>query len=164
MNLPAEQDLPLKDIHLPPSISWWPPAYGWWVLGFAILILLASGYFFYRKSRKPTLKKEALGLLESIETLFNQNGDCKACVSELSKFLRRVVISCHSSFDSPHSSGSIESLTGTAWLKLLETPLGSTDFSQGAGKILLTAPYQPEVDKEDVIQLIQLCHKWVKRL
>ncbi|MDP7406676.1 MAG: DUF4381 domain-containing protein, partial [SAR324 cluster bacterium] len=24
----------LRDVHLPPAVSWWPPAPGWWIIFF----------------------------------------------------------------------------------------------------------------------------------
>ncbi|MBV1912177.1 MAG: DUF4381 domain-containing protein, partial [Cycloclasticus sp.] len=36
------EELPLRDIHLPDAITWWPPAIGWWLL-LAVIIVAAFG-------------------------------------------------------------------------------------------------------------------------
>lgn len=156
MNAPIPE-LPFKDIHLPDSISWWPLAPGWWILlsvmiGFIILVIALLRMYF-----KSSLKKDAVKELNYIESMFEKTQDTTQCVSELSIFLRRVVLSQKQQI---HAAG----LTGIAWLKLLDQHLGTSDFSQGPGQILLVGPYQPEVENRDVEQLIKLCRKWVSRL
>lgn len=151
-------NLPLRDIHLPEAISWWPLAVGWWiVIGGFFILLLAASLFFWRLL-KPNLRKEAATTLVSIESAFQLHDDPHLCLSELSKFLRRAAISQKGV---PQKIGS---LTGEAWLEVLDRPLKKPAFSQGVGRILLTGPYSPQADKEQVIALIQLCHQWVKTL
>ena len=41
MNAASGPDL--RDIHLPPTPSWWPPAPGWWLLAIVVLIAIATG-------------------------------------------------------------------------------------------------------------------------
>ncbi|MBA3602279.1 MAG: DUF4381 domain-containing protein [Parachlamydiaceae bacterium] len=150
-------ELPLRDIHLPTSISWWPPAVGWWILLLVILFMLALAFFLIKSYLKPTLKKQARKQLSSIEQMFQSNGNATLCLSELSIFLRRIVL-CQ------NHPEPIAGVTGTAWLTFLDQSLDTPEFSQGSGQILLKGPYQRFVEKDDVVQFIQLCHKWVDRL
>ena len=68
--MPVENPLiNLKDIRLPPPVSFWPPAPGWWIS--VVLILLISVFFgrwLWRRfeSRKP--KMEALRLLKDLQS------------------------------------------------------------------------------------------------
>lgn len=48
----GSNDLPLRDIHLPPNPSWWPPAPGWWVLLALAGVLIAAAYLLYRRARR----------------------------------------------------------------------------------------------------------------
>lgn len=124
---------------------------------FGALLLFLTLLLSIRYSQRPTLKKHASQELTAIEQDFKDTQDASRCLSELSIFLRRVILS-------QNLPTNAAGLTGTAWLNLLDSSLEEPEFSQGAGKILLTGPYQPNVEKGAVIQLIQLCHKWVKRL
>jgi hypothetical protein len=110
-----------------------------------------------RRWLKPTLRKEAFKSLDLIDRKFHDTQDAALCISELSIFLRRVVLS-----QEHHKQ--IAGLTGNAWLNLLDQPLNEPEFSQGVGRILLDGPYQCTVEKENVIQLLQLCRKWVNFL
>jgi hypothetical protein len=154
---PDAVDLPLKDIHLPDPISWWPLAIGWWIVLALSIFVGVIAFLLIKKMRKPTLKKEATAKLKKIEEEFIGHENAAICLKELSAFIRRVVISKH------HSAG-VAGLTGIAWLEFLDRSLDQPEFSQGIGKLLLSGPYQPQSNKEDVSHLIQLCHKWVERL
>ncbi|MBT3811581.1 MAG: DUF4381 domain-containing protein, partial [Gammaproteobacteria bacterium] len=52
-------ELPLRDIHLPPAISWWPPAIGWWILAVLIPLCLYLGYRWYKYITRKTALKSA---------------------------------------------------------------------------------------------------------
>lgn len=156
MNTPMPE-LPFRDIHLPPSISWWPLAFGWWVMISIVIAILVVIFILVRNYLKSSLKKDAAKELNSIEQMYLQTQDSTRCVSALSILLRRVILS-------QKQQVSAAGITGHAWLQLLDQYSGTCEFSQGPGKILLVGPYQPTVEKDDVDQLIQLCRKWVNRL
>lgn len=148
-------DLPFREMHLPDSISWWPLAAGWW-LTFGIFILVSlSLYMIFKKYSKITLKKQASKTLDQIASSFGETANASKCLSELSMFLRRVVIS------QEMMESKVASITGEEWLSLLDKRLDEPQFSQGIGRILLHGPYQPAVKIEEVVQLIELCRKWV---
>lgn len=149
-------ELPLKDIHLFDPVSWWPLALGWWILFGAIASSLCLIVFGIRKYAKPTLKKEAAKILDHIEKIFCENGDTVQCLAALSALLRRVSLTIYSS--------EYAGLTGNAWLQVLDRGLKEPEFSQGIGKVLIHAPYQPYIDAKETSELIQLCRKWVNNL
>ncbi len=151
-------ELPLRDIHLPEPISWWPLALGWWLILAALVGFTLFACWYIKKRKTPTLKKEAIKELERIECLLHMKEDPACCLAELSVFLRRVILSQKS--DTPRRA----SLTGDAYLRLLDKPLGTAEFSQGAGRILLAGPYQAEADYEAVLELVELCKRWVNSL
>ncbi len=159
-SMPSLTELPLRDIHLPSPISWWPPALGWWILFAAFILILLMAIFFIWYYFKPTLKKQAKKQLCALENGLQRTGNASHCLSEISIFLRSTVLSQKD----PMPPASLAGLTGVAWLTFLDQTLETPEFSQGVGKILLKGPYQPHAEQEDVIQLIQLCHKWVDRL
>jgi hypothetical protein len=160
MNQP--QPLPLHDIHLPPPLSWWPLAPGWWYLLGLIIILSSILYFLVRWYKKGAIKREALICLQQIEEEYSKKGDSLLLVKNLSTLLRRMALS---SFPREKVAG----LTGESWLQFLDNhnwtkpPQQSADFQSGAGQILLTAPYQPQVQQKEVDALFALCKQWIKK-
>lgn len=150
-------ELPLRDIHLPGMASWWPPAIGWWLLILLILIVIFAGVAIFKLCLKTTLKKEACKTLGQIAKVFQDDEDPARCISDLSKFLRRVLLS-------QKGAVKVAGVTGEAWLVLLDQPLKSKEFSEGVGRILLTGPYAPRVPPNDVAKLLQLCDRWVHKL
>lgn len=153
----GNMELPLRELHLPDSISFWPLAIGWWiVLGFCLFLILLS-IIVIRKINRPTMKKQAKKTLDNIEKTYLETDDALACLTEISAFLRRVMLSQK---DFPDSAG----LTGLAWLQLLDKPLKTHEFSQGVGQILLAGPYSPKVENQEVTKLIELCSRWVRAL
>ena len=148
-----EPNLPLRDIHLPDPMHWWPPAPGWWLLLFAVPALLALLFWLWRWVRRMTVGKLALAELESIA---QSNADARDKVQQLAILLRRIALSLY-----PREQ--VASLVGEQWLTFLDGPLGDNSFSQGAGRLLIDAPYRREV-QTDLDALYALCRLWIKRL
>lgn len=157
MSINTPIDLPLKDIHLPDPISWWPLAPGWWILLIVIIFFLSIIILIANQLFIPTVKKQAKVALKSIELRFQTDGNASQCIRDLSQLIRRTVLSSHTY---QNAAG----LTGMAWLELLDKDLNTPEFSQGAGISLLDLPYQSQAERENAIQLINLCRKWIKRL
>jgi LPXTG-motif cell wall-anchored protein len=86
---PPQNDVALRDIHIPPSPPWWPPAPGWWVLfGIACLMLLAI-FLFYRRRRSTRARRQLI--LAELQMLAHQHSnDDIAYASSLHQLLRRA--------------------------------------------------------------------------
>lgn len=148
-----EQDLPLRDIHLPDPVGWWPPAPGWWVLVCASIALLASGIWLWRRWRRLTVKALALRELDRIE---REAGDPQERLRRLAILLRRTCLSLY-----PREN--VAGLTGEAWLAFLERASGDGRFSGETGRLLVEAPYRPSVEG-DPESLLQAIREWLSRL
>lgn len=153
--MPPVQDLPLRDIHLPESISWFPPALGWWLL---IIFVPIISYFLIallQKLFKKTAIKNAQKLLLQLEK--NETLSPLEKVRELSILLRRVAISREIEKEK------ISGLTGRAWLDYLDQSLKDAPFKNGVGHCLANAPYQKELPPTvDLTALFVLANKWLK--
>jgi hypothetical protein len=152
-------ELPLKDIHLPAGISWWPPAPGWWIL--LALIILIVGLIYWWRQRQQRIRRSAVNMarleLDSLQSHYLKHQDARQFVADLSVLLRRLSISAF-----PRTETA--SLTGEAWLKFLDTPLQDHSFTSGPGRILVEAPYRPDVKAEEMQPLILLCQQWIDKL
>lgn len=146
-------DLPLRDIHLPSPIGWWPPAPGWWLLLFGIPALALLSFWLWRFLRRQTPKKLALRELDAIA---RSDAPTLERTRQLAILLRRTCLSVY-----PREE--VASLVGEAWLAFLDTPLKHKGFSEGAGRLLLDAPYRREAPA-DLDALFALCREWIKRL
>lgn len=154
MNDPLQ--LPLKDIHLPQVPGWWPPAPGWWMLLGLTIFIVALCYWW--RQRQQRIRRSAVHLarleLESLQSEFNVNQDARKFIADLSILLRRLSISAF-----PRTETA--SLTGEDWLLFLDGPLQNSAFTAGAGRILIEAPYRPEVKDQELTPLIDLCGQWM---
>ncbi|MBF0470943.1 MAG: DUF4381 domain-containing protein [Gammaproteobacteria bacterium] len=148
--------LPLRDIHLPPEISWWPPAPGWWLIVSLLLLLLGLSLLWRRYRNRRRLRREALKALREIERRFHQNSDKQQLLSAISTLLRRLAIS--------HEPGSNRAgVIGEAWLRYLDHAADDRPFSRGAGEVLATGPYQAKCvyDAKKVLRVVRKAiRKW----
>lgn len=155
--MPTET-LELRDIHLPDSVSWWPPAIGWWLVLFAIILCCVLVFWFRKRWLKKQRSAKVLAgkELNLIHEKYHQHKDQKLLIEDLSILLRRV---CLSVYPRENSAG----LTGENWLKFLDEVMDEKRFSQGAGRSLITAPYEkdPEIN---VDELFDLCKDWIEVL
>ena len=151
--------LPLRDVHYPGAVSWWPPAPGWWIL--LAVVLLTAGIIWWWQRRKRRLMASALRAarieFDQLRTRYAADQDARLLVRDLSILLRRLCVSIFPRTDSA-------SLTGDRWLEFLDRPLPASRFTAGPGRILLDAPYRPQVAAAEMEPLLELCDEWLNRL
>jgi len=144
----------LKDIHLPPPVSFWPPAPGWWILAVLLISsLFIGGVWFYRQHKKRKPKTEALRILKDLQILYLNSQDEVASLRSLSNLLRRTALTFH-------DKDAVASLQGSSWLEFLDKTGKTKEFSQGAGKVLGYEVFQQKVNP-DMNALFPLVKKWI---
>ena len=144
----------LKDIHLPPPVSFWPPAPGWWILAVLLISsLFFGGVWFYRLHKKRKPKNEALRILKDLQILYQNSQDEVASLRNLSNLLRRTALTFY-------DNDVVASLQGSSWLEFLDKTGKTKEFSQGAGKVLGYEVFQQKVNP-DMNALFPLVKKWI---
>lgn len=149
--------LPLRDIHLPPAISWWPPAPGWWLLLLALILLVVTIYAVQQYRKRRHFKRLALEQLEALTRQYREQGDDRHLLQALSRLLRQTSI-LH--FPLNDCAG----LVGESWLAFLDQRLDESPFSRGVGRRLAEGPYLPQIEKLDAEALLLLCRRWLQQL
>lgn len=150
---PLEQ---LRDIHLPAAIGWWPPAPGWWGIVALLLILLACvAIWRIQRYRKMAYKREALAQWQQINARFLNDRDVAQLLAELSVLLKRTSIT---RYGRDQAAG----LAGEQWLAFLDQTGRCTEFSQGAGRALVTQRYTPQ-PKVDGTALLNVTLAWLNK-
>ena len=151
------QQLQLHDIHLPSDPNAWPFAIGWWVLMALSLLLLVILFIKVRKylnikKHKRMLRKEYAKLEAKLSQAPNKN-----LIAETNILLRRLALAYY-------PDKNIASLTGSDWLSFLDSSGKTQDFSRGAGRILIDAPYRSgELENYNSDEFIPLIRKWVNQ-
>ena len=149
--------LPLRDIHLPPEISWWPPAPGWWLLLLVSALLIAVIYMMRQHWQRRHLRRLALGQLEELERHYSEQTDTQELLQGLSRLLRQAA---RLHFPQSDCAG----LVGEAWLTFLDQGSADNLFSKGVGRLLADGPYLPQSAKIDAEALLSLCRSWLQQL
>lgn len=152
MNNPLSQ---LRDIHFPTWYGFWPIAVGWYLVMLLLLLLIMFGVHLWKKREhrvKP--RREAIAKLQQLKARYERDGDGVAVAIELSMLLRRAALVVFPRVD-------VASLHDSQWLEFLDQS-GKTDaFSVGAGKVLISAPYQrdPNFEAKDLFELVD---DWIR--
>jgi hypothetical protein len=172
MNPTDLTQLPLRDIHLPGLIAWWPPAPGWWIAAALALAALVAFGLYYRSGRH---RRAALRSVGKVRAALEQGAEPVACLQRVSTTLRRFAMTTADQqsvaalravdgvAERPDSS-EVAGLTGKRWLRYLDSRWKRDEFSRGAGRLLLVAPYaRPEtIDRQHALDLTVLCADWLK--
>ena len=144
----------LKDIHLPPPVSFWPPAPGWWIL---LVLFISSiffgGLWFYKRYKKKKPITEALRILKNLQILHENSKDEVKSLRNLSNLLRRTALTFY-------KHDAVASLHGSSWLEFLDKTGKTQEFSKGAGKVLGNEAFQKNVNM-DLGALFSLVKKWI---
>lgn len=154
---PTDQ-LPLRDIHLPPDIGWWPLAWGWWlVIGLGLLAVFALVWWLLQRPtsiQRASLSAQASALQELDRIEQQYQNDPLGLVRELSVLLRRIAISLY-------GRRSVAGLTGVSWLQFLDNQGSSPVFSQRFQQALTELPYRAQ-GSADVNALVQEVRQWLR--
>jgi len=144
----------LKDIHLPEAIGFWPPALGWWLLAVLLIVLLAAGFLFYKHWQKGAYRRKAV---QQINHLFNDNKQAgHKTAAHLNQLLKAVA-------QQSYSTTQVSRLSASQWLAFLDNSANIQVFSQGAGQVLATAPYELNSSISNPDELKKCCIQWIRR-
>jgi len=135
-----QDGLVLRDVHRPPSPSWWPPAPGWWLLAIALLAIVAVTL--YVRRRRSRRHATTLALFD--DALAGAQAPA-ARLAMASEMLRRAA---------RRRRVDADRLDGDAWLAFLDTP--RLRFSDGPGRLLLDGPFRPTLDTREAEAALQL--------
>ena len=143
---------PLRDIHLPASVSWWPPAPGW--VAVALVLLGLAGLLVYLHRRRHAPRRAALREWNQLAARYRHDGDAAALAAGLSRLLRRAALV-------RAERQRVAGLTGEAWLAFLDRAGGTDAFTAGPGRALAEAPYRP-APVPDGEALLACSHAWLR--
>jgi len=126
--------LVLRDVHVPPSPSWWPLAPGWWLLIAAIVLVIVgmTAWRLHRHRRRQAWQRWF--------DATSEEDTPAARVAAMSELLRRAA---------RQRDASADRLEGEAWLRFLDGGHGHA-FTQGPGRLLLDGGYRRHVDAAEL--------------
>ncbi|WP_261841323.1 DUF4381 domain-containing protein [Aliamphritea ceti] len=155
-DMQAQLDL-LRDIALPPAVSWWPLAPGWWVLTGLMLTLLVVGLVCLLKRRNSVryIALQELAILRKDA----ENIHPVVLATQLSVLLHRVAIAIDGK-----ASGM---LADANWSHYLSE--GQQGMATEVAEFIASAPYrqidhyQQTTDLPDAGILLSGTERWIRR-
>jgi len=172
MNPNDAAQLALRDIHLPGLVAWWPPAPGWWLLATLAILGLVAFALYYRSGRH---RRAALRVTAKVRAALEQGAEPVECLQRVSTTLRRFAMTTADQQNVASlravggvaerpDSDEVAGLIGQRWLRYLDSRWQRDEFTSGAGRLLLAAPYaRPDtIDRVHALDLTNLCADWLK--
>lgn len=159
---PDITSIPIRDIHLPESVSWWPLAPGWWITLGLLLLAAAVVYFLKFIKERQQLNKQVMQEFENLVERYKCDKDINLLLSDVAQLIRRVSITTF-------SDKQVAALTGDEWLQFLDSVFtkgknSQTLSFQGAlGELLISGQYQKShsIDENRLDQLLILSKAWL---
>lgn len=149
----------LRDVHLPPEVSWWPPAPIWWFIAAILTGLLSYGiYCFVRYQVGNRYKRTATNelMIQFSRWKENQSNATYAIqyVTQANQIIRRCVL---------HAKHSQSSIGGSSeqWKATLNE-FSTSGLSPSSLKVLTEECYKPS-PSINVPQLHDEVLTWVKK-
>ncbi|MEJ2129282.1 MAG: DUF4381 domain-containing protein [Woeseiaceae bacterium] len=144
------EQIPLRDLHMPDTVSWWPLAPGWYAVIAALLLIgLYLLRLYLRRRARGAARRHALSQLAQLTAEFEQHGNAVAFSSEMSELLRRTMLAY-----APRSE--VAGLTGDAWLEWLDRDFEQPRFQGETGRKLLELPYRRPDDELSALDLVDV--------
>jgi hypothetical protein len=135
----------LRDVHPPPSPSWWPPAPGWWAALLLAVVLAALAIRFGPSWwRRLRLRRRLLAALEAAGS-----------AAEISRLLRLAALA---RFPEREPAG----LLGEDWIAFLEACDRRPGRFAALGEALTEMPYRARGAGGDVAPLRAAARGWLR--
>lgn len=145
----------LKDIHLPEAVGAWPPAPGWWLLAMLLVVLLVVSLMLYKHRQKSAYRRAAVQQVKVLFKGYQQPQQSHNITGQLNCLLKATALQSY-------SRQQVSRLTETQWLSFLDSSANMQAFSQGAGQVLASAPYDKNSQITDAVALRQCCITWIR--
>jgi Domain of unknown function (DUF4381) len=147
----------LIDIPLPQPVSLLPQT---WPSRIAIALLLGAAiagmWRLVHQRHVNRYRREALAELSRIEQSFDADKAPAELVTRLAVLARRTALAAF-----PRER--IAPLAGPAWLAFLDSTYEGSEFSEGPGRLLASAPYQRTMPAGgEVRSLAALVRRWIR--
>ncbi len=156
MNPALQNNLPLRDIHLPEAVFWWPPAPGWWLLASLVILAILLLPKLYRYIKLKPLNKVSTIAYQHIIDDYQQHQNKLQLVQSLSRLLRQISMSYQ-------GREATANLTGDEWINKLNALTEEDYFGLDVRQLLIQAPYQENI-KTDPQVLISATQNWIAAL
>lgn len=142
----------LKDLQLPEAVSVFPLAPGWYgVIFIIILLMLALSYW---QMHRLAHQRKVASIVELLTLIEQQNSSSSTqLLAEVAILLKRVA---REKFPEQQP----QNLFGEPWLQFLDSSGKTTQFTQGAGRVLLEV-YQNK-PLENPQALFNVVRAWLK--
>jgi hypothetical protein len=141
----------LRDIHLPPSPSWWPPAPGWWGLAaLLVLALLLAAWWWRGHSDRRRNHRQILAQIDAVAA--RHADDAAAFATGMHRLLRQTV--------RLYDAGAVHARHGAWRTALAQVPVDDATLDQ-----LMTldeAMYRPTAPL-DKVAVTAAMHRWLAR-
>ena len=151
----------LFDIVTPPPMPWWPPAPGWFVVGgAAVVLVIRLAWWAWKRWRAAAYRRAAVAEWQQLKSRAADPGQREAALRQLPELVKRTALAAF-----PREE--VASLSGAAWLQLLDRT-GRTDaFTRGTGRLLSELAYDPRLsarlDSAAVEELFGVVRRWIGR-
>ena len=147
----APESPQLRDIHLPPSPSWWPPAPGWWGLAvLVVLVFLLAVWWWRQGSRRRRSHGHILAQIDVVAA--RHAGDAAAFAAGMHRLLRQTV--------RLYDAGSVHA-RDTAWRTAL-AQVAVDDTTLDRLMSLDAAMYRPGAALDEAAVTAAM-HRWLAR-
>lgn len=134
----------LRDIVVPPDVSWWPLATGWYLVsGLFLMVVMILLISLMLRLRKQAYRRAGIKAVLEADS-----------VQQISSILRRVALISYSREE-------VAALSGETWAEWLGLR-ANVSMSSRVRQQLATGAYQVADPHEDVIELKSFAAGWIR--
>ena len=156
----ATQMATLRDVAVPPPVSWRPQTAGWYILGALVLAAVAwLAWRWYRRWLANRYRRDALAALGALEPALGNPAERMAALRQIATIVKRTQLS-------ETQRSVVASLSGTVWLESLDKSGTRHRFSAPPLDMLgelssATDETLAKINSKDIATLTDALRQWV---